>query len=72
MICGVKTHVVASVEVTPTETADSPQLPQLVNATAKIFDINEVSADKAYSSRSNLHAISGCKWDTLHPLQKLF
>ena len=57
LMCGVKTHVVTSVEVTPTETSDSPQLPQLVKTTAKNFDINEVSADKAYSSKSNLHAI---------------
>jgi transposase len=57
LMCGVKTHVVTSVEVTPTETADAPQLPQLVNTTAKTFTINEVSADKAHSSRKNLHAI---------------
>jgi transposase len=57
LICGVKTHVVTSVEVTPTETADAPQLPQLVNTTAKIFNINEVSADKAYSSKKNLNAV---------------
>lgn len=57
MMCGVKTHIVTSVEVSPTETADAPQLPQLVNTTAKTFRINEVSADKAYSSRKNLHAI---------------
>jgi transposase len=57
LMCGVNTHVVTSVEVTPTETADAPQLPQLVNTTAKTFNIGEVSADKAYSSRNNLHAI---------------
>ena len=57
LMCGVKTHVVTSVEVSPTETADAPQLPQLVNTTAKTFSINEVSADKAYSSHKNLHAI---------------
>jgi transposase len=57
LMCGVKTHVVTSVEVTPTETADAPQLPQLVNITAKTFNLNEVSADKAYSSRNNLHAV---------------
>ena len=50
LMCGVKTHVVTSVEVSPTETADAPQLPQLVNTTAQTFNINEVSADKAYSS----------------------
>jgi transposase len=57
LMCGVKTHVVTSVEVSPTETADAPQLPHLLNNTAKTFDINEVSADKAYSSKKNLHAI---------------
>ena len=57
LMCGVNTHVVTAVEVTPTETADAPQLPQLVNTTAKNFSINEVSADKAYSSKRNLHAI---------------
>jgi transposase len=57
LMCGVKTHVVTSVEVSPTETADAPQLPQLLNATAKTFNINEVSADKAYSSKKNLNAV---------------
>ncbi len=57
LICGVKTHVVTSAEATATETADSPQLPQLVNITAKNFNINEVSADKAYSSKSNINAV---------------
>lgn len=57
LMCGVKTHIVTSVEVTPTETADAPQLPQLVYTTAKNFNVNEVSADKAYSSKKNLHAI---------------
>ncbi len=57
LMCGVKTHVVTSVEVTPTETADAPQFGPLVNTTAKTFAINEVSADKAYSSRRNLHAV---------------
>jgi len=58
MMCGVKTHIVTSVEATPTETADAPQLPELVRTTAKTFTIKEVSADKAYSSRRNLHAIN--------------
>ena len=58
LMCGVKTHIVTSVEVTPTETADAPQLPALVNKTAKIFNVNEVSADKAYSARNCLHAIN--------------
>lgn len=58
MICGVKTNIVTGVEVTPTETADAPFLMQLVNTTAKGFTMREVSGDKAYSSRRNLHAVA--------------
>jgi transposase len=69
LMCGVKTHVVTSVEVTPTETADAPQLPQLVNTTAKTFNINEVSADKAYSSRKNLHAVEAVNGNAYIPFK---
>jgi transposase len=55
LMCGVNTHVVTSVEISPT--GDASQLPQLVANTAKNFNVKEVSADKAYSSRKNLHAI---------------
>jgi transposase len=58
MMCGVKTHIVTAVEATPTETADAPQLPALVNKTAKTFTVKEVSADKAYSSKRCLHAVN--------------
>ncbi len=57
VMVGVKTQVVTSVEATPTESADAPQFPGLVHQTAQTFAINEVSADKAYSSRKNLHAV---------------
>ncbi len=55
LMCGVNTHIVTSVEVTPTETADAPQFKTLVEQTSINFPIREVSADKAYSSRKNLH-----------------
>lgn len=57
IMCGVKTHIVTSVEATPTESADTIQLPVLLEKTAENFNINEVSADKAYSSKKNLAAI---------------
>ncbi len=57
LMCGITTHIVTSVEATPFESADTTQLPPLVNNTAKTFSINEVSADKAYSDRRNLHAV---------------
>jgi transposase len=55
IMCGVKTHVVTSVEVSPHH--DTLQFPALVAQTAKTFDVKEVSADKAYSDRRNLHAV---------------
>jgi transposase len=57
LICGVKTHIVTSVEATATVSNDAPQLPKLVNATAKTFNIKEVLADKGYSSKKNVHAV---------------
>jgi len=57
LMSGVKTHVVTSVEVSPTETADAPQFPGLVESTAHNFSVREVSADKAYGSKRNLRAV---------------
>ena len=57
LMCGVKTHIVTSIEATNVASHDAPLLPQLVNTTAKNFTVNEVSADKAYSSINNLHAV---------------
>jgi transposase len=57
LICGVKTHIVTSAEATPYASADNAQLPALVNKTAETFNINEVSADKAYTDRRNLWAV---------------
>jgi transposase len=57
LMCGVKTHIVTSVEANSYESADAPQLVPLLEATANTFNINEISADKAYSSKKNLNAI---------------
>ncbi|MSQ34985.1 MAG: IS4/IS5 family transposase, partial [Dehalococcoidia bacterium] len=57
LMCGVKTHVVTSVEVTPTETADEPHFKPLVESTASRFTIGQVSGDKAYNSHRNLQAV---------------
>lgn len=58
LMCGVKTNVVTSVEVTDGNANDSPHLPALVNSTAQRFRLGEVSADKGYLSRSNVDAIA--------------
>lgn len=54
---GTKTNVITAVAITGEDGADSPQFADLVNNTAADgFDVQEVSADKAYSSREN-HAL---------------
>ena len=55
---GVKTNIITSVEVTPKNIADTSMFQKLAKATSNNFSIREVSADKAYSSRDNLQAIS--------------
>lgn len=57
IICGVKTNVVTGVEVTDRNANDSPFLPLLVGNTARHFQMEEVSADKQYSSKNNLKHI---------------
>ena len=58
LMCGVKTNIVTAADATATLSADSPYLPDFVRITAQNFRINEVSADKAYSSKRNLQAVA--------------
>ena len=57
IMCGVKTNIVTAVEVTETAAHDAQFFAPLVGTTARGFDVQEVSADKAYLSRRNLHAV---------------
>ena len=51
---GVKTNVITAVAITEEYGADCPQFAGLVRETAaQGFDVQEVSADKAYSSKAN-------------------
>lgn len=54
---GVKTNIITAVKVTSEFDADCPQLPELVNATAEHFNMEEISADKAYLSRDHFNLI---------------
>jgi transposase len=58
LCAGVKTNIVASVAITEADGGDSPQFGPLIKKTAEGFTINEVSADKAYSSRLNLQLVA--------------
>jgi transposase len=57
LMCGTKTHVVTSVEITDSDAHDAPQLPALLESTAKRFEVAELSGDKAYLSKRNLNAV---------------
>ena len=57
-MCGVKTNIITSVNITSKRKADSPQFEALLKKTNENFTIKEVSADKAYSSRKNLELVS--------------
>jgi len=57
LMCGTKTNVITAVEVTEERRNDCPLLKPLVERTAKGFNVKEVSADKAYSSRNNIQLV---------------
>ena len=57
VICGVETNIITSAEVSADAGHDSPQFAPLVQATARNFQVNEVSADKAYLSKKNLRVV---------------
>lgn len=57
-MCGVKTNIITSVEITEGHANDSPQLSSLIKETVKNFEVKEVSCDRAYSSRENLQLIA--------------
>jgi transposase len=52
--CGVKTNVITSLQVTDGNVNDSKMFEALITETAENFNMKEVSADKAYSSRANM------------------
>jgi len=54
---GTKTNVITSVAITDRDANDGPQFPALVEKTAENFDVQEVSADKAYSTKLNLETV---------------
>ena len=56
-MCGVQSNFITVADATAQMSADSPYLPDFVTITAQNFRIRDVSADMAYSSRRNLHAI---------------
>jgi transposase len=58
LMCGVKTNIVTSIEVTDAYVNDCPQFEALVNTTGRNFTMSQVSADKAYLSKDNLQVVA--------------
>ncbi|HEY5335052.1 MAG TPA: transposase, partial [Mycobacteriales bacterium] len=54
---GVRTNIVTSVELTGGHGGDSTQFPALLETTAENFDLRDVTADKAYSSKRNCQLV---------------
>lgn len=54
VVIGVRTNIITAVEVTDWRKGDTTYFDQLVRATAKDFDVAEVSADRAYLTKRNL------------------
>lgn len=57
LMCGVKTNIVTSIEITEAYANDCPQFKALVKTTARNFAMSQVSADKAYLSSDNLQTV---------------
>lgn len=58
IITGIRTNVVTSAKITPGNTHESPYFKSLLDDTAKIFTIKELSADAGYLSKENVKAIA--------------
>jgi transposase len=71
MATGVKTNIVTSIEITAENGPDSPQFKPLVDDTVKNFDIREISADRADSSRDNLDAVGKIGGTAYIPFKKI-
>lgn len=54
VVVGTRTNIVAAIEVTDWKEGDTTRFAPLMRATAKEFDVAEISADKAYLTKSNL------------------
>jgi transposase len=67
---GVKTNIVTSVAITDENGGDSPQFAPLVKETSENFNIHEVSADMAYSSRNNLEIVGNLGGTAYIPYRK--
>jgi transposase len=70
IICGVKTGIITAAQLSEENRNDVHFLPPLVEKTAKSFDVQEVLADKAYSSRANYQFVNSLGATPFIPFRK--
>lgn len=58
IMCGVKTNIVTAVRIKDKNASDTKLLPEMLKDTAATFKIEEVSADKGYSSINNTNEVA--------------
>jgi transposase len=56
---GTRTNIVTAAEATVGPSGDATTMPALVAATTPHFNVEQIAADKAYGSRSNLELLDG-------------
>lgn len=69
-LVGTKTNVIAAATVTDRDGGDSPQFVPLVEDAARTFDMKEISADKAYSSKRNVEVADAAGARVFIPFKK--
>jgi transposase len=69
VMSGVKTNVITAVEIRQRSSNDSPLFRPLVQTTKRTFKIDEVSADKAYSSVKNIETVFEAEGTPLIPFK---
>ena len=69
IMTGVNTNIITDADVTDVASNDSPYLIPFLNTTVRNFDVQEVSADKAYLSKRNLRAVEGAGATPLIPFK---
>jgi transposase len=70
LVCGIKTNIVTAVKPSQEYDNDILFFKNLTRKTAENFDIKEMSADKAYSSKDNLNLIDNLGGTPYIPFKK--
>lgn len=70
IMTGVHTNCIAAVEIHDQHAADSIQFPPMLATTTKAFQVDEVSADLAYSSEVNLYTADAMGVAPMIPFKK--